>query len=81
MLEIQLTGLLTSLAYAFVGAMVWWLSLRFLDTLAGGWGSFHRSGGPLSNIKSDPRATAQYYGLRAIAAALVVGPILASVRF
>jgi hypothetical protein len=81
MLEIQFTGLALSLCFGFVAIMVWWLALRFLDTLAGGWGYFNKPSGPMASIKKDARATALYFGLRCIAAALVVGPVLASVRF
>lgn len=74
-------SLLASLAFAFTAGLTWWLLLRFLDVLAGGWGHFHRFGGPLSIIHRDSRAAAHYYGCRLIAAAIVVGLVLASVRF
>ena len=70
-----------SLLFGFAAGLTWWLLTRFLDMLAGGWGHFHRSGGPLQIIHRDSRATAHYYGCRLIAAAIVVGLVLASVRF
>jgi hypothetical protein len=81
MLDYQFTSLAASLAFARAAVLVWWGALRFLDILAGGWRHFRRSGGPLERILSDPRAAADYYGKRNLAAALLVGLVLASVRF
>lgn len=74
-------SLLASLVFGFAAGLTWWLLTRFLDILAGGWGHFHRPGGPLAIIHGDARAAADYYGKRLIAAAIVVGLVLASVRF
>jgi hypothetical protein len=81
MVDYQLSSLLASLAFAFAAVAVWWGALRFLDVLAGGWRHFRGEGGPLERILSDPRAAADYYGKRNLAAALLVGLVLASVRF
>jgi hypothetical protein len=84
MLEIflaQAASLGANLAFALAAVLVWWGALRFLDILAGGWRHFRREGGPLALILSDPRAAADYYGKRNIAAALLVGLVLATVRF
>lgn len=84
MLEIflaQAASLGANLAFALAAVIVWWAALRFLDVLAGGWRHFKSEGGPLTRILSDPRAAADYYGKRNIAAALLVGLVLATVRF
>jgi hypothetical protein len=84
MLEIflaQAASLGANLAFALAAVLAWWAALRFLDMLAGGWRHFRRDGGPLTLILSDPRAAADYYGKRNIAAALLVGLVLATVRF
>jgi len=79
------SGLLASLAFGFAAGITWWLLTRFLDVLAGGWRHFKQAGpdrqGVLGIIHGDARATAHYYGCRLIAAAIVVGLVLASVRF
>jgi hypothetical protein len=77
----QLASLGANLAFAFAAILLWWAALRFLDVLAGGWTHFKGQGGPLARILSDPRAAADYYGKRNIAAALLVGLVLATVRF
>ena len=77
----QLASLLANLAFAFAAIIGWWGALRFLDWLAGGWSHFRGEGGPLTRILSDPRAAADYYGKRNIGAALLVGLVLATVRF
>jgi hypothetical protein len=77
----QLVALLANLAFAFAAVLGWWGALRFLDVLAGGWAHFRRDGGPLALILSDARAAADYYGKRNIGAALLVGLVLATVRF
>ena len=77
----QLASLAANLAFAFAAVIGWWAALRFLDVLAGGWSHFRRDGGPLTLILTDPRATADYYGKRNIGAALLVGLVLATVRF
>ncbi len=77
----QLASLAANLAFAFAAILLWWAALRFLDVLAGGWSHFKQDGGPLPLILSDPRAAAVYYGKRNIAAALLVGLVLATVRF
>ena len=77
----QAASLLANLAFAFAAILLWWAALRFLDVLAGGWRHFKRDGGPLALILTDPRAAAEYYGRRNIAAALLVGFVLSSVRF
>lgn len=78
-------SLAASLAFGFAAGLVWWLLTRFLDMLAGGWSHFRKAAsdqkGVLGIIHGDPRATAHYYGCRLIAAAIVVGLVLASVRF
>ena len=80
MLDYQLSSLLASLGFAFAAVLDWWGALRFLDVLAGGWKHFREKGGPLERILSDPRAAADYYGKRNLAAAVLVGLVLASVR-
>ena len=80
MLDYQLSSLLASLGFAFAAVLLWWGALRFLDVLAGGWRHFREAGGPLERILSDPRAAADYYGKRNLAAAVLVGLVLASVR-
>jgi len=77
----QLVSLAANLAFAFAAILLWWAALRFLDMLAGGWRHFKGQGGPLTRILSDPRAAADYYGKRNIGAALLVGLVLATVRF
>ena len=77
----QLASLAANLTFALAAVLGWWGALRFLDILAGGWEHFRREGGPLALILSDPRAAADYYGKRNIAAALLVGLVLATVRF
>jgi hypothetical protein len=77
----QLASLAANLAFAFAAVLGWWGALRFLDVLAGGWTHFKGQGGPLALILTDPRAAADYYGKRNIAAALLVGLVLATVRF
>jgi hypothetical protein len=77
----QLASLAANLAFALAAVVGWWAALRFLDVLAGGWSHFKEQGGPLSLILKDPRAAADYYGKRNIAAALLVGLVLATVRF
>ena len=77
----QLASLLANLAFAFAAILGWWAALRFLDIIAGGWSHFRREGGPLALILSDPRAAADYYGKRNVGAALLVGLVLATVRF
>ena len=78
-------SLAASLAFGFMAGITWWLLTRFLDVLAGGWRHFKRARpdqqGVLGIIHGDARATAHYYGCRLIAAAIVVGLVLASVRF
>jgi hypothetical protein len=73
-------SLAASLAFGFAGGLAWWLLTRFLDVLAGGWGHF-RKADVLGIIHRDARAAAHYYGCRLIAAGIVVGLVLASVRF
>jgi hypothetical protein len=73
-------SLLASLLFGFAAGLTWWLLTRFLDWLAGGWSHF-RKADVLGIIHGDARATADYYGKRLIAAAIVVGLVLASVRF
>jgi len=77
----QLASLGANLAFAFAAILFWWAALRFLDVLAGGWKHFKGQGGPLTLILTDPRAAADYYGKRNIGAALLVGLVLATVRF
>jgi hypothetical protein len=77
----QLASLAANLAFAVAAVVGWWGALRFLDILAGGWSHFKNTGGPLQLILSDPRAAADYYGKRNMAAALLVGLVLATVRF
>lgn len=72
-------SLIASLIFAFAAGMTWWGLLRFLDLLAGGWKHFKNN--VQDTIHSDPRAAAQYYGCRAIAAAILVGLVLSSVRY
>jgi hypothetical protein len=69
-----------SLAFGFMGGLTWWLLTRFLDVLAGGWRHFKKAD-VLGIIHGDARATAHYYGCRLVAASIVVGLVLASVRF
>ena len=78
---VQAASLGANLAFAVGAVVAWWAALRFLDVLAGGWRHFRDAGGPLQKILSDPRAAADYYGKRNIAAALLVGLVLATVRF
>jgi hypothetical protein len=80
MLDYVGNSLLASIAFGLAGGITWWLLTRFLDMLAGGWGHF-RKADVLGIIHGDARATADYYGKRLIAAAIVVGLVLASVRF
>jgi hypothetical protein len=77
----QAASLGANLAFAFAAILFWWAALRFLDVLAGGWRHFKGQGGPLALILTDPRAAADYYGKRNIGAALLVGLVLATVRF
>ena len=77
----QLASLAANLAFAFAAVLGWWGALRFLDILAGGWTHFKKEGGPLQIILQDPRAAADYYGKRNVAAAILVGLVLATVRF
>jgi len=77
----QAASLAANLAFAFAAVLGWWGALRFLDVLAGGWSHFKEQGGPLNLILKDPRAAADYYGKRNIGAALLVGLVLATVRF
>ncbi len=77
----QLLSLAANLAFALAAILGWWGALRFLDILAGGWTHFRKSGGPLQLILQDPRAAADYYGKRNIAAAILVGLVLSTVRF
>jgi len=77
----QLASLGANMAFAFAAILAWWAALRFLDIISGGWSHFRRDGGPLRLILSDPRAAADYYGKRNIAAAVLVGLVLATVRF
>ena len=81
MVDYQFSSLLASLAFAVAAVVAWWGALRFLDVLAGGWHHFRRPGGPLALIHQSPVAAADYYGKRNIAAAILVGLVLASVRF
>jgi hypothetical protein len=80
MLDYLGNSLLASLAFGFAAGITWWLLTRFLDVLAGGWTHFKKAD-VLGIIHGDPRAAADYYGKRLIAAAIVVGLVLASVRF
>lgn len=80
-LAAQLVGLLTNILFAFAAVLGWWAALRFLDILAGGWTHFKSTGGPLQIILQDPRAAADYYGKRNIGAAILVGLVLATVRY
>jgi hypothetical protein len=80
MLDYFGSSLLASLAFGFVAGITWWLLTRFLDILAGGWSHFKKAD-VLGIIHGDARATADYYGKRLLAAAIVVGLVLASVRF
>ena len=80
MLDYLGNSLLASLAFGFAAGIIWWLLTRFLDVLAGGWSHFKKAD-VLGIIHGDARATADYYGKRLIAAAIVVGLVLASVRF
>ncbi|HVT52749.1 MAG TPA: hypothetical protein VHE77_14315 [Dongiaceae bacterium] len=73
-------SLLASLGFGLAAGLFWWLLTRFLDMLAGGWRHF-RQANVLGIIHGDARATAHYYGCRLIATAIVVGLVLASVRF
>jgi hypothetical protein len=73
-------SLAASLAFGFAAGLTWWLLTRFLDMVAGGWSHFSRAN-VLGIIHRDARATAHYYGCRLIAAAVVVGLVLGSVRF
>ena len=77
----QAASLTANLAFAFAAILLWWGALRFLDVPAGGWRHFKGQGGPLTLILTDPRAAADYYGKRNIGAALLVGLVLATVRF
>ena len=77
----QAASLTANLAFAFAAILLWWGALRFLDVLSGGWRHFKGQGGPLTLILTDPRAAADYYGKRNIGAALLVGLVLATVRF
>lgn len=77
----QLASLAANLAFAFAAILGWWGALRFLDVLAGGWKHFKGEDGPLPLILSDPRAAADYYGKRNVGAAVLVGLVLATVRF
>jgi len=81
MLDYFAHSLAASLAFGFAAGLTWWLLTRFLDVLAGGWRHFHKDGGPLAIIHRDSRAAAHYYGCRLIAASIVVGLVLSSVRF
>ena len=78
-------SLVASLAFGCAAGLAWWLLTRFLDVLAGGWSHFKKASphqtGVLGIIHGDAHATAHYYGCRLIAAAIVVGLVLASVRF
>jgi len=72
------------LASLFAGAMALVLlvvALRWFDVLAGGWKHFKKAGGPLSIIHRDSRATALYYGLRFVGAAVLVGLVVSAVRY
>ncbi|HVZ01908.1 MAG TPA: hypothetical protein VHA35_20555 [Dongiaceae bacterium] len=73
-------SLAASLCFGFAAGITWWLLTRFLDVLAGGWRHFKKAD-VLGIIHGDARATAHYYGCRLIAAAVVVGLVLSSVRF
>jgi hypothetical protein len=81
MLDYVINALLAGLPIAFAAVLLWWLALRFLDLISKvGPGSFRRDG-ILSLLQRDARAAAVYYGLRCIAAAIVVGLVLSAVRF
>jgi len=81
MLDYVFSALAAGLPIAFAAVLLWWLALRFLDLISKvGPGSFRRDG-VLVKLQSDARASALYYGLRCIAAAIVVGLVLSAVRF
>ncbi len=81
MLDYVLNALVAGLPIAFAAVVLWWMALRFLDLISKvGPGSF-RSEGILGKLQGDARAAALYYGLRCVAAAIVVGFVLGAVRF
>jgi hypothetical protein len=71
-------GYLVSLLYGFSAVIMWWMALRFIDLISRyGPGRFL---GRTKILNSDAMAVAVYYGLRNLAAAILVGLVLSSVR-
>lgn len=71
-------GYFASLAFAFTAIMLWWLALRFIDIISRhGPGRFK---GRTEIMQTNPMAVAVYYGMRNLAAAILVGLVLSSVR-
>jgi hypothetical protein len=75
----QLPALLAGLVFAILALLLWWGTLRWFDKLRSRFQTDQN--GPLAIIHRDPRATADYYGKRLVAAAILVGFVLSTVRF
>ena len=76
MIDLLTTSWVASLGWGFLALMLWWGVLRFLDIVSG----VRFQHDILAQLKTSPLACGVYYGLRCLAAAIVVGLVLSTVR-
>lgn len=76
--DLVLANLYIQSIIALVAAAGWWLTLRLMDCVAGGWNFYRREVLPV--VKKNPTATAIIFGCRSLSVAIVYYAAFAAAR-